>query len=127
MIGAILLPLGARVAWMSIGLGTVGIQAVLSWLLIPQIGLEALPTAFGVGFAFNLLVSLGWAYHRGWRINLASLYLVLVVAAALLLGSWPLGESLRILPLSIGAIASALLAWRGFRRRERGYDVVATN
>jgi len=127
VIGAILLPLGARVAWLSIGLGTVGIQAALSWLLIPEIGLEALPTAFAVGFAFNLVVSLGWAYHRGWRINVVSLNLVLVVAVALMLGSWPLGETVRILPLGIATIATALLAWRGFRRRERGYDVVATN
>jgi PST family polysaccharide transporter len=57
VMGAVLLPAGRLRAWLTIGVLTLGAQLVLGLALLPVVGLRALPIAFTVSWALNLVAN----------------------------------------------------------------------
>ena len=120
VVGALMLPLGARRVWVAIGLATLAMQGAATWILMPVWGLEALPYAFSLGFAFNLAASLWWAHRRGWHLRSSSLLLLASLPLLLAASVWPWGRDLHLPPLAgVSAVAFTLL-YIGYRKGNQG-------
>jgi PST family polysaccharide transporter len=127
VVGAILLPLGKRRIWLTVGLVTLAIQVLTVLVLAPKLELAAAPTGFALAWLFNFCVSLVVALRAGVAPRAATLLASLVglVALTVVVASTPLRAGTVILGSVVCAAVAlglALRAWqlRGNPIREEG-------